>query len=33
MATRDAKQPAFFSTQVSEARRFFLDLDPPPGVP
>ncbi len=33
MATRDAKQPAFFSSQVLQAKRFFLDLDPPPSVP
>jgi AraC-like DNA-binding protein len=27
----DGEPPAFFSPQVSEARRFYLDLDPPAG--
>jgi AraC-like DNA-binding protein len=33
MATRDGKQPDFFSRQVLAARRFFLDLDPAPDEP
>lgn len=28
MAVHDSNQPAFFSTQVLQSRRFFLDLDP-----
>jgi AraC-like DNA-binding protein len=33
MGIRDGKQPAFFSSQVLAAQRFFLDLDPAPDEP